>query len=230
MSDSNIPTLRFSWGESFSRLYYGSLSLQPVGLFALLSELTRLSPSQRGLLLPGFRRIGHPLRRRISLRWQLGKFHRVGIEPRRAHHVMADKVTFPRAPLQSRKVGFPDSGFDLDYPRKAFPRRMKLKRSLAYTPTHSGLPRGSSLKSWLLRLAPLTMLGPPSAQSQGGVQRHLEGRYPFFFAPASSCAKPVPSSGIRVSTLISRGPCRLLRTPAGNRFLPGRTMALIGLR
>ena len=30
-----------------------------------LSELTRLSPSQRGLLHPGFRRIGHPLRRRI---------------------------------------------------------------------------------------------------------------------------------------------------------------------
>jgi len=78
---SNIPTLRFSWGESFSRLYYGSLSLQPVGLFALLSELTRLSPSQRGLLLPGFRRIGHPLRRRISLRWQLGKFHRRGFHP-----------------------------------------------------------------------------------------------------------------------------------------------------
>ena len=45
------------------------------------------------------------------------------IEPRRAHHVMADKVTFPRAPLQSGKVGFPDSGFDLGFPRKAFPRR-----------------------------------------------------------------------------------------------------------
>ena len=30
-----------------------------------LSELTRLSPSQRGLLLPGFRRLGRPRRRRI---------------------------------------------------------------------------------------------------------------------------------------------------------------------
>jgi hypothetical protein len=58
----------------------------------------------------------------------------VGIEPRRAHHVIADKVTFPRAPLQSRKVGFPDSGFDLGFPRKAFPRRVKLKRSLAIHP------------------------------------------------------------------------------------------------
>jgi len=44
-------------------------------LLAPLSELTRFSPSQRGLLLPGFRRIGHPHRRRISLQWQLGKFH-----------------------------------------------------------------------------------------------------------------------------------------------------------
>ena len=54
----------------------------------------------------------------------------------------------------------------------------------------------------------------------GGIQYHLEGHYPFFFAPTSSCAKPAPSSGIRVSTLISRGPCRLLRTPAGNWFFP----------
>ena len=54
----------------------------------------------------------------------------------------------------------------------------------------------------------------------GGVQHHLEGRYSCFLAPTSSCAKPVPSSGIHVSTLISRGPCRLLRTPAGNWFFP----------
>jgi hypothetical protein len=33
------------------------------------------------------------------------------------------QVTFPRAPLQSRKVGFPDSGFDLGSPREVFPRR-----------------------------------------------------------------------------------------------------------
>ena len=39
----------------------------------------------------------------------------VGIEPRRAHWVRNDSVTFPRAPLQSRKVGFPDSGFDLGF-------------------------------------------------------------------------------------------------------------------
>ena len=52
------------------------------------------------------------------------------------------------------------------------------------------------------------------------VQRHLEERYPFFIAPTSSCAKPASSSGLRVSTLISRGPGRLLRAPAGNWFFP----------
>jgi hypothetical protein len=46
-----------------------------------LSELTRVVPSQLRLLLPGFRRIGHPHRRRISLRWQPGKFHRRDSHP-----------------------------------------------------------------------------------------------------------------------------------------------------
>src|SRR6516162_3990804 len=51
------------------------------------------------------------------------------------------KVTFPRAPLQSRKVGFPDSGFGLGFPREVFPRQAKLKCSLTSTPTHAGLPQ-----------------------------------------------------------------------------------------
>jgi hypothetical protein len=42
-----------------------------------------------------------------------------------------DKVTFPRPPLQSWKVGFPDSGFRPGYPQEAFPGCVK--RSLAYT-------------------------------------------------------------------------------------------------
>jgi hypothetical protein len=60
----------------FSRLRYGSLALQPAALLALLSERTGLTPSPRGLLLPGFRRLGHPHRRRISLRCQLSNLHR----------------------------------------------------------------------------------------------------------------------------------------------------------
>ena len=45
----------------------------------------------------------------------------VGIEPRRAHLVINDEVTFSRAPLQARKVGFPDSGFDLDISPRGLP-------------------------------------------------------------------------------------------------------------
>jgi hypothetical protein len=54
-------------------------------------------------------------------------------------------ATFPEAPLQSRKVGFPDSGFRLGFPREAFPRCLKLKRSHACAPAHFGLPPSSSL-------------------------------------------------------------------------------------
>ena len=65
----------------FSRLNYGSLALRPAALLALLSELTRFASSQRGRLLPGFRRFGHPLRRRISLQCQLGNLHWRGFHP-----------------------------------------------------------------------------------------------------------------------------------------------------
>jgi hypothetical protein len=63
---------------------------------------------------------------------------------------------------------------------------------------------------------------PVTSTTRGRVasQRHLEERYPFFLARTSSCAKPASSSGLRVSTLISRGPGRLLRAPAGNWFFP----------
>jgi hypothetical protein len=59
----------------FSRLDYGLLALRPAALLALLSEQTEFAPSLRGRLLPGFRRFGHPLRRRISLQCQLGNLH-----------------------------------------------------------------------------------------------------------------------------------------------------------
>ena len=64
-----------------SGLDYGSLALRPAALLALLSELTRFASSQRGRLLPGFRRFGHPLRRRISLQCQLGNLHWRGFHP-----------------------------------------------------------------------------------------------------------------------------------------------------
>ncbi len=61
--------------ECFSGLDHGSLALRPVALLVLLSEQTRLPSSLRGRLLPGFQRLGHPRRRRISLPCQLGNLH-----------------------------------------------------------------------------------------------------------------------------------------------------------
>jgi hypothetical protein len=58
-------------GLTTVRLRYG-LSL----CLPSLSELTGFSSSQRGRLLPSFRRLGHPRRRRMSLRCQLGNLHR----------------------------------------------------------------------------------------------------------------------------------------------------------
>lgn len=55
--------------------------LRPVALLALLSEQTRFASSQRGRLLPGFRRFGRPLRRRISLQCQLGNLHWRDLHP-----------------------------------------------------------------------------------------------------------------------------------------------------
>jgi hypothetical protein len=60
--------------DELVKFVQGHFTAARFDLFAF-DELTRYSPSQRGLLLPGFRRIGHPHRRRISLQWQLGKFH-----------------------------------------------------------------------------------------------------------------------------------------------------------
>jgi hypothetical protein len=77
------PTSRksVSRGGHIPELHYGSLALQPADLFTLLTDQTGFPSSLRGFLLPGFRRIGHPLHRRLSLRWQLGNFHRRDLHP-----------------------------------------------------------------------------------------------------------------------------------------------------
>ena len=152
----------------------------------------------------------------------------VGIEPRRAHWVMKR-----HSHVSSGPPAIPEGRISrFRFWPWLFPRGLSKTgeaQALARIhPTYVGLPLDSSFQSWLLRLTPLAIRGPPSAQSsfachkcdswQSGVQRHLEERYPFFIAPTSSCAKPASSSGLRVSTLISRGPGRLLRAPAGNWF------------
>jgi len=83
---------------------------------------------------------------------------------------------------------------------------------LTYTPPDSGLPTSSS-RLWsdrtqsALRPGPAQRPKPPSAESsfarrecyspRGGIQYHLEGRYPLFIAHTSSCVGPDPSHRFR---------------------------------
>jgi hypothetical protein len=62
---SQYPHKSVSRGMSISELHYGSLSLQPADLFTLLTDRTAFAHGPRGFLLPGFRRFGRPLRRRL---------------------------------------------------------------------------------------------------------------------------------------------------------------------
>ncbi len=134
-------------------------------------------------------------------------------------------ATFPQAPLRSRTVGFPESGSDLGFPPRAFPRAMRLKRWLACTPLARGLPMGSSLLRGRVRPGSASGrdLGPPSAQSPFARPRRYLGRervlpalgarYHSFFAHTDSCASPKPSpptSGLpyRVGSLqVAASPC-----------------------
>ena len=75
-----LPANPFHAGGTARRLLR-SVALQPADLFTLLTDRTGSASSPRGFLLPGFRRFGHPLRRRLLLRWQLGNFHRRDLHP-----------------------------------------------------------------------------------------------------------------------------------------------------
>ena len=56
-----------------------------------------------------------------------------------------DKIAFPRAPLQSRKVGLPDSGFDLGLSSGDLSETGEAQALARIRPTNSGLPLDSSL-------------------------------------------------------------------------------------
>jgi hypothetical protein len=90
---------------AISRLDYGSLALRPVALLVLLSEQTRLASSRRGRLHPGFQRLGHPRRRRICLRCQLGNLHRRDSHPLDHQLASLHYPDCPRRPPNSAEDG-----------------------------------------------------------------------------------------------------------------------------
>src|SRR5262249_25174874 len=74
-----------------------------------LSELTGFSSSQRGRLLPSFRRLGHPRRRRISLRCQLGNLHRRDSPPL-DHQLASLHYTANLCPIHCGAAASPSRG------------------------------------------------------------------------------------------------------------------------
>jgi hypothetical protein len=70
-----------SRGAVISKLHYRSLALQPVDLFALLTDQTRLLPCLQRLLLPGFHQDGHPNLMLDIATVPTGQFTRTGLPP-----------------------------------------------------------------------------------------------------------------------------------------------------
>jgi hypothetical protein len=70
-----------SRGAVISKLHYRSLALQPVDLFALLTDRTQLSLCPQGLLLPGFHQDGHPNLMLDIATVPTGQFTRTGLPP-----------------------------------------------------------------------------------------------------------------------------------------------------
>jgi hypothetical protein len=115
----------------------------------------------------------------------------------------------------------------------AFPGCWRFKRLLAYASRQPGLP----LVSWLShrithfrhcvlqdRFLTTAMTESPFASSrrylaEGGIDCRLDQHYPILIAPTGSCARPVPSFGLKPK-LASAGLCRLLQAPAGNWPFP----------
>jgi len=95
-----------SRGAVISKLHYRSLALQPVDLFALLTDRTQLSLCPQGLLLPGFHQDGHPNLMLDIATVPTGQFTRTGLPPvGLAASFAALKLLLP--PRQSR--GFSQS-------------------------------------------------------------------------------------------------------------------------
>ena len=141
--------------------------------------------------------------------------------------------TFPQAPLSSRTVGFPESGWQPSLvptgpsptsrgsnARSSTPREgvvIPVARRPVRLPPWVWLWVQTVCPLWRPRRteSPFACAGryPP----QGG-SHHLRGHYPSFLAPTGSCAPPPSSRGFRFP--YTARPCRLRRAPAGRWWFP----------
>ena len=131
----------------------------------------------------------------------------VGIETGCAH--LPKQATFPRAPLRSRTVGFPESGSDLGCIHFAFLYIPRFKCWHSYPPIGYLVCSKVSLRlSDALSVSVYcASLRPPSAQRsfastrcyllESTISLYLRRHYPSLIATTTSCANPKSSHFLR---------------------------------
>ncbi len=146
------------------------------------------------------------------------------------HH----RPRFPRPPVSSRTVGFPESGWR---PWPIPNRPSHYRRSLSAGPHTPRTVLVCLLARHLLEHRVPGLNVPARVHSMPTMHReplcpfrvlplrgwrlprHLERHYPFLIAHTGSCARPTPSHSLRLWPR-SVGPCRLLPAPAGRWSFP----------
>ena len=142
--------------------------------------------------------------------------------------------TFPQAPLSSRTVGFPESGWQPSLVPAGPSHTSRGLNARSYTPLEGVVipvarrpvrlpPGGLALcPDGVSAVAPATYREPLCPRwalpTAGWFPHHLRGHYPSFLAPTGSCAPPTSSRGFRFP--YTARPCRLRRAPAGRWWFP----------
>ena len=141
---------------------------------------------------------------------------------------------FPRPPLSSRTVGFPESGWR---PRLSFATFPMHRENLSVHPHTSSPPRFVANLDTHVLLSPFTrhrvLMGcprvPAMAESRfapsrrylsgSSVDRHLSRRYPAVIAHTDSCANPGSSANLHLSARLAvcAGCCEPLLQPGPSR-------------
>jgi hypothetical protein len=142
-------------------------------------------------------------------------------------------VTFPQAPLRSRKAGFPRSGSDLGFPSWAFPETRRSSSTDIHTPrprwfTHELVPSfPASLSRHCVRGPPWNRQAPRAPSLHAGVtvmqktsrvsppRRTLLPLHRSYWLMRQTVALLSP-----LAAPLAPGLCRLLSAPAAQRPFP----------
>ncbi len=153
-------------------------------------------------------------------------------------------VTFPKAPLRSRTVGFPESGSDLGSARHLAGCGPSHASGSSSAGAHTPLARivyphprlapnphdSSSMSGYVLGQrnhrvprAPLPEVGV--THRRGGLECHLREHYSSFIAHTDSCVGPTPSRCLGISSYT--GSLQVVTSPCWAMALPDIISAIL---